>query len=310
MTIAKILRQQPAAASVPDIERRTALAFAFDAGYLMPFKTIVSSMVRAGTMLHSPVHIYSDDPAVFDDAFVKKVADRCILIDGDLRDQLYELAQNNVRRTERTKWNRGTFLKWAVFRPANEDQVLFLDVDMVCLAEIEPLLTLRPDADMVGCAQFQKRMMVDDNERPVSSQVLADRIQGMFDDRSRMYMGRLNSGVMLIRTKLLSDDFRNEIMAFARQGVEVNEQSQMTKFFAQKKYRLRIISSEYNFHESYLASVDAEDARKLLAQVRILHYPGGEKPWKADPSAPMRPSMKLWWDAHADLPKLEEQVSV
>ncbi len=104
---------------------------------------------------------------------------------------------------------------------------------------------------------------------------------------------------MLIRKKLLSDDFRNEIMAFARQGVEVNEQSQMTKFFAQKKYRLRIVSSEYNFHESYLASVDPEDARKLLAQVRILHYPGGEKPWKADPSTALRPSMKLWWDAHA-----------
>ncbi len=157
----------------------------------MPFKTIVSSMVRTGTMLHSPIHIYSDDPAVFDDAFVKKVADRCILIDGELRDDLYDLAQNNVRRTERTKWNRVTFLKWAVFRPPTRTRCCSSMSDMVCLAEIEPLLTLRPDADMVGCAQFQKRMMTDDNEQLVPSQMLADRIQGMFDDRSRAYMGRL-----------------------------------------------------------------------------------------------------------------------
>ena len=124
MSLAKI---EKLGVPIPNIGReteRTALAFALDSAYLMPFKAMVFSMARTGTMLDSPLYVLSDDPSLFDDGVVKLVADKVVLIEGELRDHLYNLAAHNVGRPERATWNRGTCLKWAVFDDYDVEQVL------------------------------------------------------------------------------------------------------------------------------------------------------------------------------------------
>jgi lipopolysaccharide biosynthesis glycosyltransferase len=277
---------------------RTALAFAFDSAYLTPFKAMVFSMARTGTMLDSPVYLLSDDASLFDDELVKLVADEVILIEGALRDQLYHLAEHHVGRPERASWNRGTCLKWAVFDDFDVDQVLFLDVDMLCLEPIEPLLSMRPDADVVACPQFQ-RAALEEEGQPAPREVLLERLDGMITERSKRYMGRLNSGVMLIRKPLLSPAFRDELLEYAGQRTAVNEQSHLTNFFREpekrKRYRLRLISSAYNFHESYLGVVPPVDALSLLKRIKVLHYPGSPKPWLSTITKESRLSSLLWW---------------
>jgi lipopolysaccharide biosynthesis glycosyltransferase len=277
---------------------RTAIAFAFDSGYVDAFKVMIYSMYKARTLLNCPVFVITDDAGVGSDEFVKVVADRVIVIDDETRGVLYNLAEHNVGRPARAKWNKGTCLKWACFADYGVDQLLFLDVDMLCLTPVEGLLELERDADLVGCPQFQRTMVIRDKQY-MSPEEVRPLIEAMVSDENTKYANRLNSGVMVIRKPLLRQDFFNTLIAFCSQRTEVNEQSHLTSFFRdpenRSRYRMKLVSSIYNFHESYLGLIDRVDAFEILKKIRILHYPGSPKPWDAEIGAKSRLTLSLWW---------------
>lgn len=280
-----------------DARRKTAIAFALDRDYLEPFRVMVYSMVRAHTMLDAPVYVYSDDPAVFDDEIVTRIADRTILIEGkDLR-ELEEVAEHHIRRAERAKWNRGTCLKWAVFDEAPVDQILFLDVDMLVLRPLEGFLSLHPRSALVCCEQFQRQQLAGEDERLPKDEV-ARRLE-LLIDRESPHGGRINSGVMLVRKPLLNRTARAAIIAFARTRTDVNEQGILTYFFRRdplgKALRMAMSSSAYNFQENYFDLIDELDALRLMRRIRVLHYAGSQKPWEVRESKLGRLTLQLWF---------------
>ncbi len=135
-----------------------------------------------------------------------------VLIEGELRDHLYNLAAHNVGRPERATWNRGTCLKWAVFDDYDVEQVLSRRRHAV----FGPLerCSMFPDFDMVACPQFQRALFED--RQPASRDLLLERLNGMITEQSKRFMGRVNSGVMLIRKPLLSPSFREELLKSMR----------------------------------------------------------------------------------------------
>jgi lipopolysaccharide biosynthesis glycosyltransferase len=270
----------------------TALAFAFDDGYRLPFKVMLASLARAGTLTDLPIFVYSTDRTLLDDPFVRAAADRFFLVTGAFAEQLDRLAVERVRRPERRDWNRGTFLKWAVFQPAGVDQVLFLDADMIALGPIEPLLVRAADAAVVGGPQFPRSLARDD-AGPVPSAVLAERLEGLVTGSAPL-PGRLNSGVMVLRRPVLDDGFRRALAEHASKVVCVNEQSHLTSFFAKRPGLLALVEPAWNFHESYLKRLPQSAADRILADVRILHYPGAQKPWLDLDRPARRRSMALW----------------
>lgn len=297
MTIAALveagLLPAPAARAPADPGPSTALAFAFDAGYRLPFKVMLASMARVGTMLDVPIHVFSADRSLLDDPFVRVATDRFVPIEGRLLEDLTNLAEHRVRRPERADWNRGTFLKWAIFQPADVEQLLFLDVDMLCLSPLEPLLVREPGTPLVGCPQFSRSLVSQDGvplPPGVASEQLARMLAGTIPER----MGRLNSGVMLVRKPLLDDTLREELFSHARTILCVNEQSHLTSFFRRRRGSMKLIESAWNFHESYLKRTDPTSAARILAGVRILHYPGTPKPWMPAERPVRRPSFALW----------------
>lgn len=277
--------------------RTTAIAFAIDRDYLEPFRVMVYSMVRARTMLDAPVYIYSDDPAVFEDEIVARIADRTILIQGEDLRELEEVAEHHIRRAERAKWNRGTCLKWAVFDDAPVDQILFLDVDMLVLRPLEGFLSLHPRAAIVCCEQFQRQKLAGEDVRLPRDEVVRGLEQLI--DRESPHGGRINSGVMLVRKPLLSRQARAAIIAFARTRTEVNEQGILTYFFRRdplgKSLRSVMASSAYNFQENYFDLIDELDALRLMRRIRVLHYAGSQKPWEARESKLGRLTLQLWF---------------
>ncbi|RXF67024.1 glycosyltransferase [Hansschlegelia zhihuaiae] len=275
---------------------RTALAFAFDAEYVEPFHVMIYSLARANTLLDCPIYIYSNDPAVQDDPIVRLVTDRFRVIEGADLAELEDVSENHIERPERAKWNRGTCLKWSIFDEAPVDQLLFLDVDMLCLRPLEGLLSLHPKAAIVSCPQFQ-RTMVSSGEGRSRQLDTKKRLLELINRRSA-YMGRINSGLMLVRKPLLSRSFRKTLLAFAKSRSEINEQSHLTNLFRDPKHRRSfpsaMVSSSYNFQENYLDLVDRIDAMELMRRVRVLHYAGSQKPWRAKGPNRARATMQLW----------------
>ncbi|MCF3642423.1 hypothetical protein LXM94_20850 [Rhizobium sp. TRM95111] len=276
MALRKIVGGRPAVPS------DTTLAFAFDSSYLAPFGAMIRSMVRLETLLDCPVAIYSDDARVFNHPLVKLIADERRLLDGDLLATLQRAARDTVRRPERATWNRGTFLKWAVFEPQPTRQLLFLDVDMLCRAPLEPLIAEAPDAAFVSAPQVQTILFEDETGGTRPPADVAARLQRLLDgDLWGPHAHRVNSGVMLVRAPLLRTEFRDALLAFAfRGGLQFNEQTHMSAYFGAHPGLLHMVGIKYNFQANYLRHVAEDRRQSLVSQAAILHFAGKSKPWK------------------------------
>lgn len=273
----------------------TTLAFAFNYQYLEPFKALLRSLIRCNTLLDCPIAIYSDDRRVFDDPMVQLVVDKVRLIDGEEKTTLYDMARDTVKRPERGDWNRGTFLKWAVFEPQQTEQLLFLDVDMIVLAPLEGLLEMNRDAHILCAPQFQKGIHQDGDRVRSKAEIAQNITQLMSGDLWGAHKSRINSGMMLLRGPLITRKFRKEVFEYTSSKVTINEQSHLSRFFKERNYKRKMLPIKYNFQESYLHWLEPDAATEILKQISVLHYAGGNKPWEKNGG--LRDSEKLWFQA-------------
>ena len=275
----------------------TAIFFAFDSSYLTPFKVMLLSMAQSGALTRNPIIVCSDDPAVFEDPIVKLVVDRPVLLEGQLRDTLYHLAEHSVHRPERASWNRGTFLKWAAFDDYGFDYILFLDVDMLALKPLADLAKFRSGADLLACPQFKPTLYGRKGEGRLPLKTIERNLGWMISGEfHRVHHSRMNSGMMLLSRKTAHPDFRDKIIAFAANRTELHEQAHLNAFFAENpSWKLKMAPSIYNFQERYLGEVDPCLGLAMLSQIAILHY-AGRKPWQSKLERSSRLSTLLWWN--------------
>lgn len=280
-----------------DLLPDTAILFAFDSGYLTPFKVMLFSMAKSGALTRNPIIICSDDPAVFEDPIVKLVVDMPVLLEGRLRENLYYLAEHSVHRPERADWNRGTFLKWAAFDDYGFDYILFLDVDMVVLKPLGELATYRSGADLLTCPQFKPSLYRRPGEGKLPPSTIERNLNWMISgDFAKVHHRRMNSGMMLLSRTIANPHFRDELVDFTANRTDLHEQAHLTAFFAENpSWKLKLVPSIYNFQERYLGEVDPCRGLEMLSQINILHYAGG-KPWQSSLKPSSRLSTLLWWN--------------
>lgn len=279
-----------------DTSLKTTLAFAFDAGYLEPFKTLIGSLVKQGSYIDSPIAIYSTDPSVFRDRFVKACIDKAVHIKGKRLSVLEEMAKESVQRPDRAAWNRGTFLKWAIFEEQDTENLLFLDADMIVLRPIETPFERGAKRPFSCSPQFQ-RTIKPSREESDSERVLAllnDILRGRHTGGHR---SRVNSGVLHLSGRMLTSDFFDEISKFARTRTLINEQSFFSEYFQEHRDEMMMMRSSLNFQEAYLTALPHSDQRNLLEKIDILHFAGPGKPWVFQSN--QMPSLgKLLWYRH------------
>lgn len=294
------------ACPAPDQPADTAIAFALDSGYLNPFKVMIASMVHTNTLQDAPVVIYSDDPNLFKDPIVKAVCDKPVLLEGRKKEIIYGLAKNNVeRQDERSDWNRGTFLKWMIFEPQPRPQILFLDVDMICVDKLESLLQISPDVPFICAPQFQHYLML------LESKPRFEEFNALYDgDFREKHYWRVNSGVMVIREPLLSDAFFDELTTYASKRTLLHEQGHLSSYFKNRKELLKMVSPRYNCQERYLNRLEPDDMRDLLSRTAVIHFAGPRKPW-IGVKARRRPG-ELRWREYASYakPLLKKRASI
>ena len=263
------------------------LAFAFDSGYAECFKVMLASMAENGVLCENPIVVYTDDEKLEHDPIIAAAADKISVLSGERKSRLYTLAKDNVKRPERADWNRGTFLKWCIFEKQETSKLLFLDVDMLTLNSLDGLLNAFPDKPLVTCPQFQQSIRTENTDAQ-----LVNMLNGEFDNKHK---NRINSGVMLVNNDLLNDEFFDEITKFASERVSIHEQGLLSEYFAKNRSMLGMASSRYNYQDSYLRFASDSVYKDILADISIIHYAGGVKPW-LETSKPVEnlPSIKIW----------------
>ena len=261
------------------------IVFAFDSGYLEHFKVTLASLAISGNFIDSPIVIYTDDHSVARDNIVKICGDKIILLEGAKKNLLYKLARDHVKRPERADWNRGTFLKWMTFEKQDTTSVVFLDIDMIFLKKFDLDIIHESKREFNATPQFRPFLYQDENKRPLPENDVFTNISNAVDGKYFGYMTKnINSGVMVLKGRFLSDDFFNEITNFAQKGVYVNEQTVFSKYFIREPQFLNLLHGAYNFQDSYLYKLTLQERYSIMERVIVLHYAGPVKPWKSIPT--------------------------
>lgn len=261
-----------------------ALVFVFDSGFSTPFKVLLYSMAKLGTCTTLPIIVITQDEAVAQDPVVKAAADQILMLGAAEIEQFKVISGRRVPDRYKLDWiAKYTFLKWSIFDDFGFDQLLFIDADIVCLNPVEELLSSDLPGDMLGCPRFMDGVVKDESGNRLSDETILRNLRRMIRGKFDASHTRLNSGVMLLRKRLLNKAFREELLQFAATRDYVNEQSYLTAFFADRPdYSLSFVSSRYNFGAGALADLPMVLELQILKDIVFLHFPGPRKPWRME----------------------------
>ena len=275
---------RPSSAAKP--HPSTALIFVFDSEFTKPFKVLLYSMAKVGTLLNLPIIILTQDPAVAEDPVVKVAADEIRVLGQAEIEQFKVISGRRVPDRYKLDWiAKYTFLKWSIFDDFGFDQLLFIDADIICLSPVEDLLTSELAGDMLGGPRFMESLLQDDRGNRLTDNAIFRNLRRMTKGKFDSSHTRLNSGVMLLRKRLLTNEFRDELLRFAATRDYVNEQSYLTSFFSENKnYTLSLMPSSYNFGAGALADLPLMMELQIIKDIVFLHFPGPRKPWRMEPN--------------------------
>ncbi|TCI00521.1 hypothetical protein EJV46_07790 [Roseococcus sp. SYP-B2431] len=276
--------------------RSTALMFVIDSSFLLPFKVLLYTIAKNSSGTKLPIIVLTQDEAVLKDEIVKAVADEIRFIGEKEIEQFKVISSRRIPDRYKLDWiPKYTFLKWSMFDDYGVKQVLFIDADILCLNSFEDLLASDAPGDIFGGPRFMEHLILREDKKPHSEGKIFRNLRNMAKGRFDEQHNRLNSGVLLLRERMLNPKFRKELLEFASSREYVNEQSYLTAFFSQsEEYHLSLIASRYNFGAGSLSQLSILPELKILKDIVFLHFPGPRKPWLTEASPTSRFSHVLW----------------
>jgi lipopolysaccharide biosynthesis glycosyltransferase len=165
----------------------------------------------------------------------------------------------NFSRTQECLIN--TYYKLDIFSLYNYSKVLFLDMDMIVLDNIEDLFNFK--YDLAGCPGYAIG--------------------------SDSYRNGINTGLILVNKPLLNEKTYSKVVNFVKQGFSMPDQKGINRFF---KGRINFIDKVYNCEKRMWKgkknkiAFDNKGVLRLYPgnkKVRIVHYVS-QKPWQNEKS--------------------------
>lgn len=273
-------------------EGRTALCLVLNRSFLPGLKVLVYSLIRKSSLIDIPVVILSEDAGLKEEPIVAEIADRFIVAGEDDIAQFSGIKSERVDERVRLDWiAKYTLLKWLIFEDLGYDRHIFIDADIVCLREVNDLLSMST-ADLYGSATGYK-LFEDADGTMVGPDEREHRLQAyikMEDARSS-----LNTGVLVINKNLLSSDFRRKLIVEAENSRFDVEQRVVNSVISAEGYLRERISPLYNFNAGLLRKASVASQIGLLNDIHLLHYVGANgKPWEVDLKPNSALHLRIW----------------
>jgi lipopolysaccharide biosynthesis glycosyltransferase len=283
----------------------SALVFVVSADFVQGLHVLLYSMYANNTLMDVPIIVITEDLEVLEDLIIHKAADHRRLISTHDIELFKGISPSKVSNRLRLSWiPKYTFLKWLIFDDYGYDRLIFIDADIVCMKPIDNLMSLQ-GADIYGCPMFTKELRAPHLGREAISENIIS-----FSICEHPKSRRLNTGILVVGKRLLSSDFRSDLIAFAETEEFSVEQAALRKFlYKTKRGHIRMISPLYNFKAAFLESVSACRRFELMDKIRLLHFAGeAVRPWEK--SAPETTSDSVWFCYANEAEKAYEEMSL
>ncbi len=280
---------------------RGAVVFLFDSAYLDAFRTLTHSIRRAIAADTHDIVVLSNDLAALEDALVRRIAHRRVLLSREEIDGLRRINASKVDPDLRSEaFGKYTFLKFFTFKDLGYSHHIFLDVDMICLKPTFSFEELVLPYDFAAAPTMGSRFLHRDPELSpaVAAAQVRHRVHQLFHRRCDVTR-EFNSGVFFVRRPLLSDKSVSDLQAIGAARAASLEQ-QITHHFIVTRPGLRFGSLPigYNFVQGAAAAVGEAEFTVLRSRIVFLHFNSKVKPWQED--APNDWLTRLWRAAEAE----------
>lgn len=247
------------------------LVLLLDAKFLPGLCTLIASLMNTDSIKGSQIVVLTTDPSITSSLIIKAVNAKVVTIDDSDIASFSRISTANVKRGERHHLvAKYTLLKFLMFKRLAPGAQLFMDCDMICLSNIDSVLHGLRDYEFL--ATHTAFMSAD-----------ICQMESELCDDSLPLKSPINSGFMVIGSKVLDDEKRNvigKLIRSAERSKFKKEQAITGDYFLRTK-NSGAVSIAYNFHRKLANNVGESGFNRLIPRIKVLHYTG-KKPWNKD----------------------------
>ncbi len=280
---------------------RGAVIFLLDSAYLAAFQTFAHSIRKAILADTHDIVVISNDPSVFEDAVVRNLAHRRILLSDSEIDSMKRIDASKVDPGLRHEsFGKYTFLKFFAFKDLGYSHHIFLDVDMICLDPDFSFNDLVLPYDFAAAPTMGSKFLQigDGKSGKGAPEAVLQRIRQMFRRRPGVERS-FNSGVFLARRSILSDQSVADLQTIGETNASRLEQQITQRFIATRPgLRFGSLPVSYNFAYAAALAIGKAGFDTLRPKLVFLHFNSKLKPWH--PGASDDWLNGLWHAAHAE----------
>jgi lipopolysaccharide biosynthesis glycosyltransferase len=148
-----------------------------------------------------------------------------------------------------------TYYRLEMFDLQGYEQVIWFDVDMLVLCNLNNLLEMRYDDGILACEDFLVKNLKSKEEY----------------ERDHKVQG----GLIVVGKNMINESVYTDLLSLLSEAYrfKLNDQTMFTEYFGNKE-KIKHISLKYNCGRKLCRNNVVS-----LKDVHILHYPGSKKPW-------------------------------
>jgi hypothetical protein len=274
-----------------------------DSSYLPGLKTLLFSLRADLTGRNFDLIIFTNDERVANDAFVRSIAQKLIVLDDDQIGRLRGVKSDQVEPEMRVPgFGKYTFLKCFCFDDLGYDFHLYIDTDFISMDGNFRLAELIGPYDFAAAPttgplalKVPRRQEVrnySESQRSLAFQrilKLASTDYGI--DRS------INGGIWLARRRLLGPKSVQDFIDLLTTKSFAWEQSALREFAeARAATSFHSLPIWYNFQEFAAHVVGIDRFSELRPRIKLFHFNGPKKPWSIGRGRNW--VSDLWWKTY------------
>jgi hypothetical protein len=276
-----------------------AIIFLINRSYLTAFKVFIYTLRHAISAATEDIVIITDDPIVASDPFVTSIADRVIPIDQGAIDKLKSIDSSIVSGKHKTQeFGAYWYLKFLIYHDFGYDYQIFLDADMICVADDFRFTEIPLQYDFCAARTVGPKALGVEGIKGITSDIRERCLETILSIAvPEKLPNAINSGVVVIGSALMGRGTEVGLIRLSSQQAFRLEQDALWRYIKLRRdLSVGAMPIWLNFPEYCKIVGRGRFTKHLLPKIRILHLNRLPKPWAYEREKATW-IHQIWWEA-------------